>query len=44
MLEKYGIKYLDPFDWESLGVVNTPGKSKFRKKLSRIVTGLSYLC
>jgi hypothetical protein len=37
-LNKYNIQYADPFDWEMLGLSLTPGKSKFRKKMSRITT------
>ncbi|KAI6191276.1 hypothetical protein M3Y97_00211200 [Aphelenchoides bicaudatus] len=39
MMEKHNVKYSDPFDWELIGGVSTiPGKRKFRKKLSRILT------
>jgi len=38
IMNKYNIQYSDPFDWEMLGLSITPGKSKFRKKLSRITT------
>jgi hypothetical protein len=43
MLDKYSVKYSDPFDWETAGISTTPGKSRFRKKLSRIVTGLFFV-
>ncbi|KAI6206342.1 hypothetical protein M3Y94_00899100 [Aphelenchoides besseyi] len=37
-MNKYKIRYSDPFDWELYGIGTSPGKSKLRRRLSRILS------